>query len=82
MINWVFHNSIKNHLLVSDELQHASILHFIYIQRYRSHGNPYHGLGMIEKFDGFGVQGKVIRMFIVEEVDGVGVQFQAECFQE
>lgn len=62
-----------NHILVSDELQHAPILNFIHIQRYCSHCNPYHGLGMIEEFYCFSVQGKVIGVFIVEKVDRVCV---------
>lgn len=37
---------------------------------------------MIEKFNCFGVQRKVIRVFVVEKVDGVSVQFQTECLQE
>ncbi len=37
---------------------------------------------MIEKFNCFSVQGKVIGVFIIEKVDGMRVQFQTECFQE
>lgn len=37
---------------------------------------------MIEKFNCFGVQGKVICVFVVEEMDRMCVQFQTERFQE
>lgn len=37
---------------------------------------------MIEEFNCLRVQGEIVGVFVVEEMNGVHIQFQTECFQE
>lgn len=67
---------------VADELEHAGVLHAIHVQRNGPDRDAYHRFRMIEELDGLCVQGEIVGVFVVEEVDRVGVQLQAECLQE
>lgn len=47
-------------ILVSDETQHAGVLHLVDIQGNGAHSYPHHGLGVVEELDGLRVQGEII----------------------
>ena len=51
---------------VPDECQHAAIFNFVHVQRQRPHRYSNHGLWMVEKLDGFGVQRKIVRVLRTE----------------
>lgn len=55
---------------------------FVDVERECSDSNANHTLTMVEKLDGLRVEGEVPKMFIVEEVNGVLVQFEGECLKE
>ena len=54
----------------------------VHIEGERPHGDSDHTLSVVEKLDGLSVQGEVVGVLIVEEVDGVLVQTKGEGFQE
>ena len=68
--------------MIFDELEHGCVGDLVDVERKSPHRDPDHGLGMIEKLDGFGVKRKIVGVFVVKEMNGVLVQLQRERFEE
>lgn len=64
------------------KLEHVRVLNFVHIQRDRANRDPNHRLRMVEELDGLRIEREVVRVFIVEKVYRVRVQFQTERLQE
>lgn len=73
---------VRRRRLVAYELQHAAVVHLVHVQRDRAHRDAHHRLRVVEELDRLRVQRKVIGVLVVEEVNGVRVQLQAERLQE
>jgi hypothetical protein len=83
---------------VPDKSEHAGVLHFVHVQGQSPYCYPHHRFRMIEEFDGFSVQRKIVSVlqnrikknkthysviyFIIEEVYGVSIQFQTERLEK
>ena len=55
---------------------------FVHIQSESPDGNAHHVLAVLEELDGFGVEGEVSQVLVVEEVNGVLVEVEGEGLEE
>ena len=68
--------------LVRHELQHPLVLNLVHVEAEGPDRYPDHALAVVEELDGLGVEGEVVIMLVIEEVDGVLVQPEAEGLEE
>ena len=54
----------------------------IHIQSQSPNSNPDHTLTVLEELDGFGVEGKVSEVLVIEEMNSVFVEMKGQCLEE
>ncbi len=67
---------------IRDELEHCLILHLKHVQAEGPHRNSHHALAVVKKLNGLRVQGEIMRVLVIKEVDGVLVEPEGERLEE
>ena len=60
--------------LVDNEPQHGLVFHFVNVESQGPNCNSYHRLTVMEELNGLGVEGEVVCVLIIEEVNCVLVE--------